>query len=290
MAFSDAEVYIRKHHLTSYVEDAVTLLMEKKDEDSKIKPYEILAEYFESVKKGFHVCFRDYAFVSMTPYNRASFVKCFWNAYSEIALQVGAMKILEYLSLTRLLCYNFPSDLALRVGRAIFSYDVTENKAKFPDFLFTLQIVLYYEHFLSSCEHACREMANGQTPLDALNSEEMVVALPSANQTASENASLGYTVHSSKIALVYSETEMQLDRLLFVKAVQGLCRKYEKEPWESCPSVHVLMDVIEEMKTITFYNFILALSRSDEVNQEIGVLPERDCILLGVSTESPIAR
>ena len=278
---SNAEDYLKKHHLTSYIEDSVTLLLEKKEEDPKSKPYEILADYFESVKKGSHVCFRDYSFVSLTPHNRASFIKCFWNAYSEVGLQVGAMKVLEYLSLIRLLCYNFPSDITLRVGRAIFSYDVTENKAKFPDFLYTFQIVFYYENFLSSCEHACREIANGQTPLDALNPGEMVVSVPSADQSVPEKPDLGYPVHSSKVALAYGEVEVQVDRHLFVKAVKGLCRKYEKEPWERSPSVRVLMDVIEDMKNVTFYNFVLALSRSENVNCEIGILPDRGSILLG---------
>ncbi len=284
MSSPSAEFYLKKHHLSSYVEDAVTLLLEKKEEDPKFKPYDILAEYFESVKKGTHICFREYNFVSMTPHNRASFIKCFWNAYSEVAVQVGAMKVLEYLSLIRLLCFNFPSDIILRVGRVIFSFDVTDNKTKFPDFLYTFQTVFYYEKFLLNCEHICMEIANGQTPVDALNSKEMVVALPSADQIAPEPPSLGYSVHS-KVSVVYNETEVQVDRQLFVKAVKGICRKYEKEPWDACLSVDVLLEVIEEMKTVTFYNFVLALSRSESVNQEIGILPDRT-VLMETSSEN----
>lgn len=289
---SDADVYLKKHYIMAYIEDAVTFLLEKKEEDSKIRPYEMLAEYFESVKKGTHILFRDYSFIALTPHNRASFIQYFWNTYSEVAVKVTLMKITEYLSLIRLLCHNFPSDVILRVGRVIFSFDITENTVTFSDFLYTFQTVFYYKSFLESCECVSREIASGQTPLDALSSGSgMVVSVPSAEYNFSDRPetanSMQDTANSFRLMNKQSETEVQLDVDLFTKAMRGLCMKFEKEPWESCPSMQVLMEVIGELPYVTFYNFVLALSRNECVNCEIGVLPERkDSLVVGMSDSS----
>lgn len=289
---SDAELYLKKHHIMAYIEDAVTFLLEKKDEDSKTKPYEVLGEYFESIKKGTHILFRDYSFITLTPHNRASFIQCFWNTYSEMAVKVNLMKVTEYLSLIRLLCHNFPSDVILKVGRVIFSFDITESTVSFPDFLYTFQTVFYYESFLERCECASREIASGQTPFDALSSgSAMVVSVPSAEYNfCSDRQETASSMHSAassyRLTNSLSETEVKLNVNLFTKAVRGLCMKFEKEPWESCPSMSILMEVIGELTCVTFYNFVLALSRSGHLNCEIGVLPERSELLIGSMSDS----
>ena len=55
----DPELYLKKYHVMTYVEDAISFLLERKDEDPKTKPFELLAEYFKSVRDGTHVLFRE---------------------------------------------------------------------------------------------------------------------------------------------------------------------------------------------------------------------------------------
>ena len=298
----DPELYLKKHHLMTYMEDAVTFLLERRDEDPKTRPYELLAEYFESVKKGTHVLYRDYSFVSMTPHSRASFVRLFWYSFSEVASRGDSMRVMEYLSLLRLLCHNFPSDLVQKVARVLFSYDAMENMICFPDFLYTFQILFYYEAFLHRCEVICMDMLSGQTPLDLLDGNStVVVSMPNTGEQTGrgdggreeggggerrpETSCSMQSMLSSEDDITATHSSSQhrpdspLDAEVFLKAVTSLCLRVEKEPWERCPNAEVVTELIGELTSVTFYDFILALSRSERMNSEIGALPERSDLL-----------
>ena len=296
----DPELYLKRHHVMTYIEDAVTFLLERKEEDPKTKPYELLAEYFESVTKGTHVLFRSYAFVSLTPHNRASFVRLFWHTFAEVAERGDSMRVMEYLSLLRLLCHDFPSALVRGVARVVFSYDALEHLVAFPNFLYTFQVLFYYELFLKRCELVCAELVCGQPNLDLLQGgSTMVVSLPSTRGGGGgggggggEEGSRPETASSARSVEDISASDVAggggegpppdrlLDSGLFLKAVTSVCvRIREKEPWECCPSVQAVSQIITELSCVTFYDFVLALSRSERVNEEIGVLPERDKLL-----------
>ena len=73
------------------------------------------------------------------------------------------------------------------------------------------------------------------------------------------------------------DSPMDVD--VFLKAVTSLCLRIEKEPWECCPKVETVTELISELTSVTFYDFVLALSRSEVVNSEIGALPERSDLL-----------
>lgn len=284
----DPDLYLKKHHVMAYIEDAVTFLLERKDEDPKTRPYELLAEYFESIKKGTHVLYRDYPFISLTPHNRASFVRLFWHSFSEVGGRGESMRVMEYLSLLRLLCRDFPSELVQKVARVIFSYDALENLVSFSDFLYTFQVLFYYELFLKHCELVCADMVGGHTRLDLLEgANTVVVSMPDTNQhtggrpeTANSMQSM-LSVEDDGI-MVRSpppKPDSPLDAEVFLKAVTGLCLRCEREPWESCPNLEVLSEIISDLTSVTFYDFILALCRNERVNAEIGALPDRDSLL-----------
>ena len=322
----DPEVYLKKHHIMAYIEDAVTFLLQRKDEDPKIQPYRLLAEYFESVKKGTHVLYRDYSFVSLTPQNRSAFVRLFWYCFSEIADRGDSMQVMQYLSLLRLLCQDFPSTLVQKVARVIFSYDALENLVSFADFLYAFQIVFYYESFLHRCELVCTSIVSGQNPLNLLDcASTVVVSMPStaeylsgggngsgstpsgtrpgtavSTQNLQSSASAGeedaavlqnVLRHNGNVAgnngsnknnsssNNSNRPESQLQPDIFSKAVTNLCVRMEKEAGECCPSAHVLEEIIASLTSVTFYDFVLALSRSENVNGEIGALPERSKLL-----------
>ena len=279
----DPERYLKKHHVLTYIEDAVHFLLEQKDEDPKTKPFELLAEYFRSVKDGTHILFREYAFVSKTPHNCASFVKAFWQSYTEVASRGGPMKIMEYLSLLRLLCYDFPTEVVQKVAQAVFSHDAMENVISFPDFLYTFQVLSCYKDFLNHCEGLFSSISSGQLHRLSVGST-VVVSIPSVAEqdstrpeTASENV---VREHNSSPP----ECTKQIDTEVFAKAVTNLIqRQQEKEPWQSCPSVDTVREALSGIPKLSFLDFILALSRSERVNAELGVLPPRINLLFGGS-------
>ena len=280
----DPELYLKKHHLMTYIEDAVTFLLERKDEDTKTAPYKLLAEYFESIKKGTHVLYREYSFISLTPHSRASFIRLFWYSFSEVADRGDSMRVMEYLSLLRLLCHDFPSTLVQRVARVVFSYDALENLMAFPDFIYAFQTVFYYETFLQRCELICTEMVSGQTPLNLLDgASTVVVSMPSTSEDPGTRASSVQSCLSTEDDAVpstaHGKPEAPLQPELFQRAVMNLCAKMEKEPWEACPNLQVLTELVSELTSVTFYDFVLALSRSDRVSKDIGALPERSQLL-----------
>ena len=273
----DPDIYLRRHHVLTYVEDAVTFILERKDEDSKSKPFELLSEYFTSVWSGVHILFREYAFVCATPHNRISFVKLFSQSYSEIAARNEMMKVSEYLSLLRLLCYDFPSSTVERIGQVLFTQNAMENLVSFPDFLYTFQTVFYYEHFLGLCEQI---FLNGQAPHSIHAGSTVVVSMPSA--TDQDDVSRPATSEGERATQIKKstfQTELsgrQLDSDTFVTATVAVVQELqEKEPWECCPSVETVYEVMSGVKSLSFFDFVLSLARSEAVNSEIGALPQK---------------
>lgn len=268
----DPELYLKKHHIMTYIEDVVGFLLERKDEDSKTKPFEVLAEYFKSVKSGTHVLFREFSFVSTTPHNRASFIRAVWQSYTEVAASGRTMKAVEFLSLLRLICHDFPSDMVQTVGKIIFSHNTVENVATFPEFLYTFQVVFYYEYFLSQCERLHSSIASGH-PHHALLGTTVVVPIPSlADQDSRPGTSQGSrTKHDAQL-----ESSKHVDAAVYLKAVVSLVQRLgDREPWQSFPSQDGIREALGGITEFCFYDFVLALSRSERVNVEIGVLPPR---------------
>lgn len=282
----DPELYLKKHHIMTYIEDVTSFLLERKDEDPRTKPMELIAEYFKSIKNGTHVLFREYSFISSTPHNRASFVRLFWHSYAEVAAKGDMMPLVEFLSLLRLLCYDFPEEMVQKVGEVLFSHNAMENLVSFSDFLYTFQVVFYYEIFLSHCRCICSDLEKGQTPLSLLGST-VVVSIPSfADQTegsrpTSRSGSItesGSSLHRQGVQKEQDGKEVDLE--MFTKAVFNLAyRLRDKEPWQRCPSLEVLTEVIGSMQSCSYLDFVLAISRSVNVNAEIGTLPAKDQLL-----------
>ena len=284
----DPEVYLKKHHILTYVEDAVSFLLERKDEDSKTKPFELLAEYFTSIKAGTHVLFREYSFICATPRNRISFVKLFWQSYAEIASRNEMMKVAEYLSLLRLHCHDFPASMIFKIAQVMFTHNAMDNLVSFSDFLYTFQTVFYYEYFLGLCEGICYDILSGQPPQILLvGGSSVVVSMPSATEQDSGSrpttASSLYAVDGNEPSQTKkssaSETDLgskQIDSSVFVPGVISLIQKLQdKEPWENCPSVKTINEVIGEQSKLTFFDFVLSMTRNEAVNAEIGILPPR---------------
>ncbi|GCB66445.1 hypothetical protein scyTo_0010104 [Scyliorhinus torazame] len=76
-------------YVLTYIEDAVSQLLEFKEEFSKVGIARFLAEYFNSVQHGSHILFREFTFIIATPYNRASFIRMFWRCFRQIGKNGG---------------------------------------------------------------------------------------------------------------------------------------------------------------------------------------------------------
>lgn len=273
----DPAVYLKKHHVITYIEDVVSFLLERKDEDSKVKPFELLAEYFKSVKSGTHILFREYSFVCATPHNRISLVKLFSQSYTEIASRNEMMNVTEYLSLLRLLCHDFPLSTVKRISQVLFTQNTMENLVSFPDFLYTFQTVFYYEHFLNLCEQI---FLNGPSPHSVCTGSTVVVSMPSAaDQDEASRPATSEGERATQIKKSTFQTELsgrQLESDAFVTAVVAIVQRLrEKEPWECCPSVETVHGVMQDVMSLSFFDFVLSMARSEAVSAEIGALPPK---------------
>ena len=277
----EPEAYLRKHHLMTYVEDAVLLLLERKDEDSKTRPFELLTDYFKSVQDGSHILFREYSFVSATPRNRKSFITTFWQSYEQVAAQHEALGTIEYHSLLRLLCFNFPAELPQRVATVLFGHNAVSTEVSFADFAYTFQVLFYFEHFLGQLESAtlCRDITsrNYHSSLYPHSSATVVVPLPPVSTDASSrphSAQRSEKRATGTAATDVHSTDISAD--VFLQAALGLVqRTREREPGQSCPSAEVVREALSGVDQLSLNNFILKLSTSRLVNSEIGALPPK---------------
>ncbi|XP_042372063.1 UPF0705 protein C11orf49 homolog, partial [Plectropomus leopardus] len=105
------EEYLADSNVLFYLSDAVTQLLEHKEEYTQFGVIRYFAEYFSSVKNSNHVLFREYNYIRATPHNRASFIRVFWRCYRQIGKSGDLLSMLEYRSLLQLLCPDFPLEL-----------------------------------------------------------------------------------------------------------------------------------------------------------------------------------
>ena len=265
------DAYLKKHHLLTYVEDAVCLLLARKDEDPKTKPFQLLAGYFKSVLDGSHVVFREFNFISSTPRNRKAFVGLIWQTYSGVPEAREPMRLTELHSLVRLLCADFPlrETEMVALHRGILS---------FSDFMYTFQITFYLDCFLGHLKSMLPGLLTGAyiPPLYA-QFTAVVVPLPPAptNTPSNSPSSTSKSIHGVETeaneAKVCSRT---VEGGVFLEAALGLCRRMgEREPGQSYPSQEALKEVLSGVEQLSLNEFVVKLSLSETINREIGVLP-----------------
>lgn len=95
--------YLESHGIIALLTDALELAVEAGEADVPAS----LAQYFDRVARGTHVLFRPFAYVALTPYNRASFVSQFGQVYASLNAELE-LATADYVQLVRLLCPDFP--------------------------------------------------------------------------------------------------------------------------------------------------------------------------------------
>ncbi|CAK8678292.1 centriolar satellite-associated tubulin polyglutamylase complex regulator 1-like [Clavelina lepadiformis] len=256
-----SDEYLEKHHVLMYVEDAIGQLLEYKDENAKVISSKFLGDYFRSVHQGAHILFRDYDFIQATPYNRSCFIKCVWNCFRHIANHGELLSIKEYHSLLCLLCHDFPLDMVQRTARIVLMDDALDCLISFTDFLYAFQIQFYYEDYINACKEPYDNLLSGVT-----------VFVPSTDNWQQSQPSNLQTDHDSK------HNEGVNSQSLY-DAMEKTCLKLSSNTPR--PSLQHLHDELCKPPRITFYSLLMAMSKNDDINNEIGFLPNRDSVLEG---------
>ena len=272
----DPDAYLKKHHLLTYVEDAVCLLLARKDEDPKTKPFQLLAGYFKSVLDDSQVVFREYNFISSTPRNRKAFVRLIWQTYNGVPEAREPMRLAELHSLVRLLCADFPLGETEKV--ALHEHSGAGGILSFPDFMYTFQITFYFDCFLGHLKSMLPGLLTGAyiPPLYGQFTAVVVPLPPAPNNTSSNSpSSTSKSIHGVETeaneAKVCSRT---VEGGVFLEAALGLCRRMgEREPGQSYPSQEALKEVLSGVEQLSLNEFVVKLSLSETINREIGVLP-----------------
>ena len=263
-----AKNYLQRHHITAYLEDSMTQLLRKKDEDSKTKPFHFLADYFKRVVSGNHVAQREFGYIAATPYNQKCFIKLFWESYQNVAKTGQVMTCLEYYSFLRLLCPNFPQDMIHTVSMVIFLDVPSDNLVSFSDFAYAFQVCFYYKDFLQNCSDEC----NSITSSSSLRAKSSPIVIPTSESLLTETVSCHDLNNADKNDCLHEN----IDPKRFWLSIQHLLGK---ENEMLIPNALAIEEAIFNQNTISYYNFINALVRSDVVSEEIGVLPPRNTIL-----------
>lgn len=287
----DPEVYLKKHHIMTYIEDGMNQMMKRRAQDTKAVQLEFLLNYFQSVRAGSHIIFREYAYISATAHNRASFIKLVWQCYFSLSTEGVVMSTTEYFPLLQLLCSDFPPDI-VQLIRALVHPSSNEVNINFTEFLYTFQVVFYFESFLVECYSVYRSLLMGihygQTnkpvvilPRSDTNEEELPIT-PTSPSLSQADTRAGNSISSPISPLVTfvtsPDTSSTISTITLTQSLVKLCRRLrEKQPWLACPDPTIIEALLADYAAdISFPSYLDKLTSSNDIRISIGVLPSKE--------------
>ncbi|KAM4017638.1 centriolar satellite-associated tubulin polyglutamylase complex regulator 1 isoform 2-T2 [Anomaloglossus baeobatrachus] len=241
------------------MEDALTQLLEHKDEVEPSSIAKFFSEYFTSVSQGTHVLFRDFAFVQCTPHNRASFLRLFWRCFRTIARNGDLLAMKEYHCLLQMLCPDFPVDVTQKAARIVLMDDAMDCLMSFSDFLFAFQIQFYFSEFLDHAAAIYQDLLTGKS-INTVIVPTSRSATPCQRQPTSDSASPD-----------------GVDAPQFYQCLENLC---ERERHSARPPLPVIAEILSAAPRLSFYGFLMALAKNAAINQSIGALPDKANLLV----------
>uniref|UniRef100_A0A8D0BQ64 Centriolar satellite-associated tubulin polyglutamylase complex regulator 1 n=1 Tax=Salvator merianae TaxID=96440 RepID=A0A8D0BQ64_SALMN len=250
--------YLAQRHVLTYMEDAVSQLLESREDISQYGIARFFTEYFTSVRQGTHILFREFSFVQATPHNRASFLRTFWRCFRTIGKSGDLLTAKEYHCLLQLLCPDFPMEITQKAARIVLMDDAVDCLMSFPDFLFAFQIQFYYSEFLESVAAIYQELLTGKNP------NTVIVPTSSPGQ------------HRSRQALSEGTPLDGVEATAFCQCLESLCDKSKF----SCPPSAVVKEVLSSVQRLTFYGFLMALAKHHGMNKALGALPDKTDLLV----------
>ena len=269
----DPKGYLTKHHLTTYIDDLTAIIIENRPSkvSTGVQPINTVLDYFHKVLTGAHVYSREYGYISSTPYNRACFIRMIWQCYYKLNSERRCMKCSEYFQLIQILCDSFKCKFTDKMD-TLFSriLATSEPKVSFSDFLYTFEILFFYEDFLQDCQRIF-ERHNGTLSEQHTGPVKSVVILPrfeSETEMVKENA---FPVSVSPV--VSGEADVDL-----CSSVISLCTNIRKKQLDKvAPSLGVVQEALAhfESREKSFDDFLISLCGCEQVVLDIGVLPPK---------------
>lgn len=255
-----AEEYLADSHVMFYLSDAVTQLLEHKEEYTQFGVTRYFAEYFSSVKNCNHVLFREFNYIRVTPHNRASFIRVFWRCYRQIGKSGDYLSVLEYRSLLQLLCPDFPVEMVQSAGRIVLMDDAVDCLMSFSDFIYAFQLQFYFTEFLDNVLRIYQDLLSGKSPNTVIVPTSISMeGLPSAAPEENER-----------------EEEDGVDTDTLAQCVEALCERFK----QSHPSLSRMKEILQQSDRVSYYSFLMSLAKDESINQTIGALPGKSELLI----------
>jgi len=234
--YLDSESYLTKHHIDFYLGDAIKQILHCKSSNIKVEPSNFLHQYFRSVKRGSHILFREYKFVTSTPWNRLSFLRKFLKTFEHIHLNGDLLKAHDFHSLLCLMCPDFDKEMLRKTIEIILVEDAFDSVIPFMDFMYAFQFRFYYHEFTVKCWEIFNNTQNTN------------------NRTEHEDKELsGHFVLSKLQNSVYKDGK---DNPL-------------------TPPEGILRQILESSPSIDYYRLLTVLCKDEQICQEIGVISGR---------------
>uniref|UniRef100_A0A1A8F4J7 Centriolar satellite-associated tubulin polyglutamylase complex regulator 1 n=1 Tax=Nothobranchius korthausae TaxID=1143690 RepID=A0A1A8F4J7_9TELE len=256
-----AERYLADSQVLFYLTDAVTQLLEHKEEYTQFGLIRYFAEYFSSVKNSNHVLFREFNYIRATQHNRASFIRVFWRCFRQIGKSGDLLSVPEYRSLLQLLCPDFPLEVVQSTARIVLTDDATDCLMSFSDFIYAFQLQFYYQEFLDSVLEIYLDLLAGKSP------NTVIVPTSSSIQQL-----LSATVEDND----KEEQQTGVDSSTLSQCVDALCDRINY----SHPSRSCVRDILEQTDRVTYSGLLVSLAEHESINQTIGALPSRAELLI----------
>ncbi|KAM9854527.1 centriolar satellite-associated tubulin polyglutamylase complex regulator 1 [Aulostomus maculatus] len=254
--------YLADSNVLFYLSDAVTQLLEHKEEYTQFGVIRYFAEYFSSVKNSNHILFREFNYIKATPHNRASFIRVFWRCYRQIGKSGDLLSVLEYRSLLQLLCPDFPMEMVKSAARIVLMDDAIDCLMSFSDFIYAFQLQFYYQEFLDSMLVIYQDLLAGKSP--------NTVIVPTS--TSVEQLPLLATEENNK----EQQQQDTVEASLLAQCIDALCDRFKhSHPPRSC-----LREVLEETDKVSYYTLLMNLAKHETINQTIGALPSKTELLI----------
>ncbi|XP_047200819.1 UPF0705 protein C11orf49 homolog isoform X1 [Girardinichthys multiradiatus] len=256
-----AEQYLADSQVLFYLNDAVTQLLDHKEEYTQFGLVRYFAEYFSSVKNSNHVLFREFNYITATQHNRASFIRVFWRCFRQIGKSGDLLSVWEYRSLLQLLCPDFPLELVRSVARIVLMDDTADCLMSFSDFIYAFQLQFYYQEFLESVQVIYQDLLAGKSPNTVI-----VPTSSSVEQLIS-------------VATEENDREEQdcVDSSTLAECVDAFCDRFKHR---SYPSRTCMREALEQTDKVSYFSFLMSLAKHESINQTIGVLPSKEELLI----------
>ncbi|KFV03354.1 UPF0705 protein C11orf49, partial [Pterocles gutturalis] len=253
--------FAAQRHVLTYMEDAVSQLLENREDISQYGIARFFTEYFNSVRQGTHILFREFSFVQATPHNRASFLRTFWRCFRTVGKNGGKYSSIncylltaqEYHCLLQLLCPDFPMELTQKAARIVLMDDAMDCLMSFSDFLFAFQIQFYYSEFLESVAAIYQDLLAGKNP------NTVIVPTSSSGQ------------HRQRQPPNDCSPLDGVEASLFYQCLESLCDRSKY----SCPPSALVKEMLSSAQRLTFYGFLMALAKDQGINRALGKTPVR---------------